>query len=155
MPPRVDNAIVRFYSMLHGAVARYSCLPGFESDAGSQLQDPLMEAKRILSHNAVKCIRGDWTFLGVEPVCKPLYCATPKLKPGVLANYEEGYELSEANKQVPHNQIIVFSCANSAINRIKGPELSICLSGLWTPSETPSCEPILHDLFEWPLDINS
>ncbi|VDN11271.1 unnamed protein product [Dibothriocephalus latus] len=84
-PPNVANAIVRFYSMSHGSVVRYQCLPGFALEASKTDTGP----EGLLSHTeseeekvkrdlvwgtqhelySVRCEFGEWR--GRRPECVP------------------------------------------------------------------------------------
>ncbi|CAH1787584.1 unnamed protein product, partial [Owenia fusiformis] len=58
-PTSIPNGIPRYYSVRHGARAKYRC------DAGYELKE----------NKYVQCLYGEWKPMGSRmPYCKPLYC---------------------------------------------------------------------------------
>ncbi|BHF69918.1 hypothetical protein SprV_0301296500 [Sparganum proliferum] len=144
-PPNVANAIVRFYSMGHGSVVRYQCLPGFSLEASktdpspgdllSHAESEEEKMKRDLvwgtQHDlySVRCEFGEWR--GRKPECVPIHCKRPVVMDGVQIHLigARGRWPFESDSIFPtHGAVVVYSCAQEGY-RINGPRYSFCIEG--------------------------
>lgn len=161
-PPTVANAIVRFYSMSHGSVVRYQCLPGFILEAskmhtGSEdlLSSSESEEEKVnrdmvwgTQHDlySVRCEFGEWR--GRRPECVPIHCKRPIVVEGVQIHLigARGRWPFESDSIYPtHGAVVVYSCAQEGY-RINGPRYAFCIEGAWNPPTIPTCEIITHDI---------